>query len=619
MQFRRLFFLFIYWLAFNAIVFYPPITFFPEPDVTAISEVEYTKSNATMPLLVENKNWQTITLPDDWYENHENAKQLWYRANVFIENKESGIWGIYLPSVTHNAAVYINDLWVGQGGKFTKPLSRHHNDPLLFRFSSELLQIGKNEIKIRVQTTYSKQGLFDKFYLAPVELLNEAYQWKHFIRVDLVQWFTTSIYIFSLMLLVFWIARPQDTIYILFAVVMFIWATHNLNLLVTNIPVPAHIWEALGVATLSWFVTAMIFFNHRFIGSKNILVEKIVLSISIVGLGIFFLPDVESVLQFRFKVLGPFTLTFGAYAIYHLLKVYIKDNSFDVYLMIVVGIPILVSGFHDILMLNHFIDRREGLTIQYSIIPAALLFIWFLVRRFVNSINEAEDLAETLEQRVKVKEQQLQSQYKRLTTMQREHVLSEERERIMRDMHDGIGGQLVSVITLLQDTTNEVFINIRDKVQHSLTDLRFVIDSLDPLLNDLPTLLGMMRVRFIDQLNASDIKLNWEITELPEINNMSPRRSLHIMRIVQEAINNVVKHSSTNEMTVATGISSKSNDQIYIDVIDFGQGMEATSSHKSVHSRGISNMKYRASQLNAILTIKSSNKGTQIRLTLNLD
>ncbi len=183
----------------------------------------------------------------------------------------------------------------------------------------------------------------------------------------------------------------------------------------------------------------------------------------------------------------------------------------------------------------------------------------------------------------------------------------------MRDMHDGIGGQLVSVITLLRDYDEPVFIRVREKVQNSLADLRLVIDSLDPLLSDLPTLLGMMRMRLVDQLQSANIELEWAVTELPEIKGMGPRHSLHIMRIVQEAISNSIKHSASKKMTLATGVID--NQKVYIDIIDYGHTNGNTPSHTP---RGINNMHYRAEQLGGELQIDHTDEGTSVRLLLNV-
>lgn len=615
---RALSFLFFYWLATNYLVFFAPVNFFPSPDTGRIQDVEFIVSNASSPADLPQGNWQSLSLPDSWNDNHRNTKQTWYRANVSLNQSHKNIWAVYLPSVSHNAAIFINGIWIGQGGTFTDPISRHHNDPLLFKFSSALLKPESNRIDIRVKASFYKQGFLDGFYLAPADKLSEAYFWKHFFRVDLIQWITLAMYLMSAIVFVFWLARPQDNIYALFSLELFFWATHNLNLFVTEIPLPARLWEAMTMSTLGWTVIAMIYFNHRYIGERHEKIERFILIFAVLGIGLFFLPDIASILHIGYNIWDSFLIIFGSYAVFYLIKSYNRKQDSDIFLMLLVGISILVFGFHDILMVHHVLDWRDGLIIQYSAIPAVVLFSWFLVRRFVQSINRAENLAATLEQRVQKKQQELQLHYEKFKSMEADRLLLEERERIMRDMHDGIGGQLVSVISLLQEQSGDIHKKVREKIQHSLTDLRLVIDSLDPLLNDLPTLLGMMRVRLVDQLEAAKIELEWAVTELPEIQNMSPRRSLHIMRIVQESITNSIKHAQSEKMTLATGLIEPARKQIYIDIIDYGAGIVGGPEAASTQGRGIRNMHYRAQQLAATLTVNSSATGTRVRLLIDI-
>ena len=199
-------------------VLHTPFTIFKAPDVGAVTHAKFFPHNANS-LDELNKHesslqdWKSISLPDDWSEHQLNNEQIWYRADVILGEYSEQVWAIYLPSVTHNAAVYINGIWVGQGGKFTDPVSRHHNEPLLFNFSSKLLLQGKNQIDIRVKAAYFKQGLLDQFYIAPESQLHDAYVWKKVIRVDLIKWITMVMYVISAVVLVFWLARPQDKIY----------------------------------------------------------------------------------------------------------------------------------------------------------------------------------------------------------------------------------------------------------------------------------------------------------------------------------------------------------------------------------------------------------------------
>lgn len=613
--------LFIYLALLNVVVFHTPFSIFFDPQLSAIEKLEYLASDLSEPDQLPGEGWQAAALPDDWAKRNTQVDRAWYRTTVVVEGRPEAVWAVYLPMVFHNAAVYVNGLWVGQGGSFDEPLSRHHNQPLLINFSSELLHPGENSIHIRMQTTVGKQGLLDRFYFGPAEKLRAAYDWKRLIRFEFIQWITAAMYFMSMIVFAFWLARRKDIVYALFSLELFLWATHNLNLFITNVPVSTRLWEAIILVTFVWTIVTMIFFNHSYVGYANKKIEKIILYFAFASTGLLFLADVSSVHYVGYHILDTGICLLGIYAISHLIFVYYSEEknhktAQDAFLMLLVGMPILVSGLHDYLLLNNLINRLDGLIVQYSVIPSIILFSWFMIRRFVRSINQAEEMTAVLEQRVREKQMTLESQYQELRISEQKRLLAEERERIMRDMHDGIGGQLVSIVAQLQDRSEEVFGNVRDKVQHSLTDLRLVIDSLDPVLSDLPTLLGMMRVRFAEQLSSANMELEWAVTDLPDCEAIGPGECLHIMRILQEAINNSAKHSGSPKLTLATGVLAAEHPQIYIDVIDYGRGLKNSAGGNKA-GRGIKNMHYRAEQLGAKLEINESLTGTQVRLILN--
>lgn len=614
--------LFTYLTLLNIIIFHAPFRIFFEPQLAAIEKLEYLESDLNEPDQLPTEDWQTTSLPDDWAHSNTQVDRAWYRATVVIEERAEAVWAVFLPMVFHNAAVYVNGLWVGQGGSFDEPLSRHHNQPLLINFSSSLLRPGANSIHIRMQTTVNKQGLLDRFYVGPTKKLQAVYKWKRLVRFEFIQWITAAMYFMSMIVFAFWLARRKDIVYALFSLELFLWATHNLNLFVTSVPMSTRLWEAVIMLSFVWTIVTMIFFNHSYVGCANKKIEKIIIYFAMASTGLLLLPNISSVHYVGFHILDTGICLLGIYAILHLIYVYYREEKNskvgqDAFLMLLVGMPILVSGFHDYLLLNNLISRLDGLIVQYSVIPSIMLFSWFMIQRFVNSINQAEEMTAVLEQRVQEKQMTLERQYQELRISEQKRLLAEERERIMRDMHDGIGGQLVSIVAQLQDKSGEVFANVRDKVQNSLTDLRLVIDSLDPVLSDLPTLLGMMRMRFADQLSSANMELEWAVTDLPECEAIGPGESLHIMRILQEAINNSTKHSGSTKLTLATGVLAAQHPQIFIDVIDYGRGLKNNSDISS-SGRGIKNMHYRAGQLGAKLVINTSVTGTQVRLILNL-
>ena len=610
--------LFVFWIGLNYFTLHSPPVFFQPPNVEAIDQVEFAFSEATSPSALNDVRWSPQTLPDSWHKNHSGSKQIWYRSKLSYEPSSDALLGIYIPSVTHNAAVYINGVWVGHGGPINAPISRHHKEPLLFSFSPQLLRAGENHIDIRVATTFHNQGFLSKIYFAPVTQLAEAYQLKYFVRVELIRWVTIALFLMGCITFSFWLVRPQDSIYLVLSMVMVIWGIHNLNLFVSEIPFSTPIWEALIMGTLGWAIILVVLFIQRYTGDRNKTVESLLFILAFLGVGIFFLPSLEAILKIGYLFWDASLIVIGLYAEYLLFKKYWRTQKADIYFMLFLGAMMLVFGLHDILLVNHQIDRQEGLIIQYAILPTLLFFSWLIMHRFVSSVSKAEFLAATLERRVKVKKEALQLQYEKVKVMEQQQVLAQERERMMRDMHDGIGGHLVSLITQLQEHKGNAFKRIREKAERSLTDLRCVIDSLDPVQYELPTLLGTMRMRLQDQLDAEKIELEWAVTDLPDVPGMTPHHCLHIMRIVQEAFTNSIKHAQCQTMKLVTGVVEPSGSHAYIDIIDYGKGFDLAINDDSKEGRGVKNMYHRAEQIGAQLQIASSDTGTRVRLLIAL-
>lgn len=601
-----------YWLILHFITLHPPFQFFPSPPLSPLEKAEIQTSDSIDPVFATDQ-WRAASLPDDWLRRGDQVDQVWYRLEFPSQPSNEKIWALYLPYVSHNVEAYINGAWVGRAGKFSDPVGRYHNQPLLMEFDSQLLT-HSNELLLRVKAASYRQGYLDKVFVGPASLLRPYQQWKKLIRVDLVYWATVGMLLLAVVVMLFWLARPKDIIYLVFAGELIIWSIHNFNLFVSNIPVSARVWEAVIMTTLGWTVVLMMIFNHRYLGTRKPRLERAALVFSVLGFGIFLLPDVDSILVTGYRYWDAVLIVIGTYCIGYLIQQYLRSLNNHALMMIIVGIPMLVFGLHDILVVNNLRERSEGLIIQYSALPAVVLFTWFLVRRFVNSLNTAEELSQNLEKKVRQKERALQKQYQEFQKLEREKVLSEERERIMRDMHDGIGGQLVSVAAQLEGKTDKALCDVRERVLQSITDLRLMIDSLDPMLSDVNTLLGTMRQRLAGTLEAADIQLIWDIEALPEHLVLSPQQCLHLMRILQEAVTNAIKHSGSSKLRVGSG--SGEDGCCFIEVQDFGVGFETSHANGS---RGLHNLRYRAAQLGGVLEINSGCGGTRVRFDFGVD
>jgi signal transduction histidine kinase len=185
----------------------------------------------------------------------------------------------------------------------------------------------------------------------------------------------------------------------------------------------------------------------------------------------------------------------------------------------------------------------------------------------------------------------------------------------MRDMHDGVGGQLAAlVMTLRRDGSATP--ELANRVEASLNDLRLIIDSLDDVVAaDLRTALALFRERTGSWMRANGLTCDFDV-DLPDIGGYGPRETLQLLRILQEACGNVVKHAAATSVRISARWIDAARDgarPLQLAVSDNGRGFDPANSPRG---RGLHNMRRRTEELNGRFAISVDANGTHVTIEL---
>jgi signal transduction histidine kinase len=186
---------------------------------------------------------------------------------------------------------------------------------------------------------------------------------------------------------------------------------------------------------------------------------------------------------------------------------------------------------------------------------------------------------------------------------------------LIRSLHEGLGSTLMSTLVALERGAMPPA-DVLDVLRECVDDSRIVIDSLEPIGHDLVVLMATMRHRLGPRLHAAGLTMRWEVQDLPLLPWLGPSHALQVMRIVQEALTNVLKHARASSVRIATSQTTDAADvaRVVIEIEDNGVGFDLSASGRG---RGLSNLKSRAQLLEATVAVVSEPaKGTRVTLTL---
>jgi len=242
------------------------------------------------------------------------------------------------------------------------------------------------------------------------------------------------------------------------------------------------------------------------------------------------------------------------------------------------------------------------------------LFIWrhglTLHANMLTRIHQRREV-ESLSRQLGLKQAQLQE-------AERERGVMSERQRLLRDMHDGVGASLISALKMIelgQMSLDEAAQVLRE----CLDDLRLVIDSLEPIDHDLVTLLATLRYRLGDRLERAGIVIEWEMADIPPLSWLHAPQALEVLRIVQEALANVLKHSRATRVRVSLAHEEmpERGASMVLRIEDDGIGFDSAA---AASGRGIRHMRHRATQIEGLLSIEAKpSHGTRVCLHLVRD
>lgn len=561
--------------------------------------------------------WEPVVLMDLWekrWPTHDGV--VWYRVRWQQADAHMPT-GLLLDYTCLAAAVYLNGSLIERDRSLVEPLSRHWQVPRYFLLQSPLLRQGENELVVRVSGLVAYQPAFGQVRVGAPAVLQAEYRQAKLARHDMLLLDTAIGAVLSLLFGLFWLLRRQDTTYGWYALAGFFAMVHGYSYVASS-PWPfssTDRWQAVIAASYGCVAATHTIFLLRYSDKRWPRLEWALLVIAGLVLALSFLVP---------QWMGPYR---NFFIVPTIALLYLASFSFLVFALrrgrrdqqvlgLCVIVPILVS-FHDLAVYMGWSGGSAYLGSFTS--PIMLLGMGFvLAYRFANTMRRVEGFNAELRHEVQLATSQLAETLQQQYALELAHSRAGERLQLVRDLHDGFGGTLVGSIARLEQAPQDMPLQkVIGVLREMRDDLRLVIDSTAREHADLAELIAPLRHRASNLLDAADIDARWHLKGIDGL-ELGAARSLDLLRLMQEALTNVFKHSRARRVDVYL---QRQGDHLHLQVRDDGVGLAIADDRLAGQplqaQAGMASMRQRALRLGGDLHVTANNEGQGTTLALS--
>jgi signal transduction histidine kinase len=269
----------------------------------------------------------------------------------------------------------------------------------------------------------------------------------------------------------------------------------------------------------------------------------------------------------------------------------------------IAGFSTVLLGVYDHLLVfyaaRHGMDGYGSFTLtRYSLLLFIITMGWVLFTRYHKQQKELSDAQCHFELELTKHRLALEAAFDRQQISSSDSIRHIERDRIMMDIHDGLGLQLQSLLAQVEESPYPK--ELAQEVRITIDQMRMLVSNTEQFNEDLTLVLGEIRYQLGRRLRQSRIKFSWQAPRITEKINFSNDRCVALQRWFFELTTNVIRHAKAQEVCVEISIDAHLQPhRLHICFADDGDGYDGSAVHMG---EGMRSLKIRTKDLQSVMT-----------------
>lgn len=557
---------------------------------------------------------QPLTLPDYWDRVLPGKSGIAVYELHFDRNWPAAApAGLFVPWAGGSYEVRLNGALIAVGGRLDAPSSALAKRPYYVAVPPELLTAHGNLLRITVAArAYARLGLLPVTVGPAAEV---RAQFEQAFRLRVAGPFMAAVLsavLGSIALLIWW--RQRNALFGLYGLAEVAWSVRLLDYFVDDMALPAELRGYIIAAAREVFLGAIAKFCllvirvpwrwlHRTLNVYLWLALPVIAPLAAISSHPLVFP-----LSWLIKV-GIILTVAGAMV----WAAWRRPSREATLLAATVGVSaaLFLADWIKVWLTGDYYWVHS--MTRYVSVPFSVVMAWMLVERYTSAVRSLRHANQVLTERVAQREAQLRSAFARTQKIDAEETALRERGRILRDMHDGLGSQLVTTLSMLE-SGKASRPEIAGQVRQAMDSLKLSIDAMQDTGGDLAAVLGNLRYRLGPRIADAGLDIHWEVERLPTLEHFTARKVQELQYLLLEGITNMLQHAAANSLTV-TAHADMAAQVIRITLADNGRGFDTAATRGG---RGLHNMQVRAAAIGGRLQIRSAPGGTALTVEIPL-